>query len=215
MVKKPKTPAKELEADVESKAKSVKVKVSKLNEHAKSVKVSPPERAKLIEEALDSIKAGIAEPDAQRNGDTFIPADWHTKYKPVLGHYRKFCKAQSDVLKIVEDDTGRYVIRLANADADSQALKPHVPKTAKGTSSWQEDLVKAWETYCRVVPKGERKFSIFINALPKSALEASAFKKKKLHAAGCRAIRIKKAEKKQRSEEKKKSLQAKSAVGVV
>eukprot|EP00928_Gymnodinium_smaydae_P065177 TRINITY_DN48357_c0_g1_i1.p1 TRINITY_DN48357_c0_g1~~TRINITY_DN48357_c0_g1_i1.p1 ORF type:complete len:227 (+),score=76.73 TRINITY_DN48357_c0_g1_i1:137-817(+) len=131
-----------------------------------SPKTDPVDKEKLTKQAVAEILRGISLPDAQKNGQTFIPETWHTEFKPTLGAYKKFVLSQSDKLHIVEGASGNFVVRKAG---DSSAC-PAPVAGKKGSGDWKKDLEKAWNCFCSTVPKGERTIDAFTAALPKAAL---------------------------------------------
>lgn len=122
----------------------------------------------LVKEVVDVILAGIAEPEAQKDGKSFVPKDWSTTYKPKLGPYKKFLMAHPDKFALVEDGTGKFIIKrpedVCPEDKTNQASAPLI----KGTT-WQKKLIDSWMAYCLSVPKEKRDFNLFLSPLPRTA----------------------------------------------
>mmetsp|Transcript_151072 Transcript_151072/g.263277 ORF Transcript_151072/g.263277 Transcript_151072/m.263277 type:complete len:426 (-) Transcript_151072:77-1354(-) len=55
--------------------------------------------------AICRIKHGIRQPDSQKDGRPFIPPDWDKRFKPILGHFKKFILMRPDQFKIVPGPT--------------------------------------------------------------------------------------------------------------
>lgn len=130
---------------------------------AEKTGVDKAEKEKLTKEALDIILKGISQPDAQKNGQTFHPPDWHTKYKAVLGGYKKFVQSQPEKLSVMEGAGGNFVVRKAG---DTTPCPGMATKKKGGGGDWKQDLTKAWSTYCSATPKHERSIEAFVAALP-------------------------------------------------
>lgn len=149
------------EAPAEGKKKK-KNKDEKPKQEAKDGGADPEEKARLTKEAIKEILAGISQPDAQKNAVTFLPPDWSTKYKPVLGGYKKFVQSQPEKLVVMEGNGGNFVIRKAG---DTTAC-PDVVHKKGPVGDWKKELTRAWNTYCTSTPKHERSIDAFVAALP-------------------------------------------------
>jgi hypothetical protein len=130
-------------------------------------KVSDAEKEALTKEALAAIEKGLSEKDAQKGGKAFIPTTWASKFKTVLGKYRKFINAQHGYVAI-DTEGGNFVVKRASEVGDEAS-----PTNGK----WKKLLYNAWIGYCEAVPKAERDFQKFISEIPgrgtKSSPEAS------------------------------------------
>lgn len=98
-------------------------------------------KAALTVEAVAAIMKGIADGKAQANGHCYWPPDWCFKYKPVLGHYKKFLKSVPDKLTVVDLKEGRYIVKLVGASTPQY--------TEGGGTDWAKALNKAWRQYCK------------------------------------------------------------------
>lgn len=105
------------------------------------------DKAQLAAQATEEILRGIAKPDSQKIS-AFVLADWHLKYKDVLGSYKKFVKA-SDKLQVVEREDGNYIIQKAG---DTSVPPPPEAKEPK-TKDWKQLLLNAWNIYHQATPK--------------------------------------------------------------
>jgi len=122
----------------------------------------------LVKEAVDIILAGIADPESQKDGKAFVPSDWSTKYKAKLGPYKKFLTAHPGKFALVEDGTGKFIIkRPEDVSPSDQTPAPLI----KGTT-WQKKLTDAWMAYCLSVPRETRDFELFLAPLPRTARSA-------------------------------------------
>jgi len=122
----------------------------------------------LVKEVVDIILAGIADAESQKDGKSFVPAEWATTYKPKLGPYKKFLTAHPDKFALVEDGTGKFIIkRPQDVDPNHQTQAPLI----KGTT-WQKKLIDAWMAYCLSVPREKRDFDLFLEPLPRAARSA-------------------------------------------
>jgi len=121
----------------------------------------------LAKEVLAMILKGIYDPESQKDGKAFVPADWSTKFKPKLGPYKKFLQAHPDDFALVEDGTGNFIIkRPEDVDPNEQTKSPLI----KGTT-WQKKLLDSWLAYCLIVPREKRDLNAFLAPLPRAARE--------------------------------------------
>jgi len=121
----------------------------------------------LVKEVVEVILAGIADPESQKDGKAFVPKDWSTKYKTKLGPYKKFLMAHPAKFALVEDGTGKFIIKKpedVGPDDQTQARAPLI----KG-STWQKKLTDAWMAYCLSVPREKRDFELFLAPMPRTA----------------------------------------------
>lgn len=149
-----------------AKVAEVKGKVGKVEKPSAGLALGDSEagkvdKAQLAAQATEEILRGIAKPDSQKIS-AFVLADWHLKYKDVLGSYKKFVKA-SDKLQVVEREDGNYIIQKAG---DTSVPPPPEAKEPK-TKDWKQLLLNAWNIYHQATPKQELNLEVFISALPK------------------------------------------------
>lgn len=112
----------------------------------------------LAAEAIEAVLEGIANPMMQNNGKAFIPKDWSTKYKEVLGPYKKWLSEHPDTFTLVQKDACNFIVVKAGE-------KP--PEgNATQVSPWQKEVLKAWMEYCKATAKPERDFAAFVAAIP-------------------------------------------------
>lgn len=52
--------------------------------------------------AICAIKHALRQPGAQQDGQAFVPQDWDTAYKPLLGSYIKFLLSRPDQFRVIE-----------------------------------------------------------------------------------------------------------------
>lgn len=155
------------------KVKKTKAKDATKQDAAKGKGAAPDkgggtqDKDQLAQEAIKNILEGIKQSDVQKKGQTFIPADWHTKYKSALGAYRKFLTKHPDKLRIQDMERGGFIV----CSADDPSAPP--PAQAKAWS-WKKELDKAWSMYCDATAKEERNVANFISALPKTVRVAKA-----------------------------------------
>lgn len=135
-------------------AKPVKDGKKSASSAASDGKAAPVDREALIEEALKVVDDGISKPDAQIGGRGFVPRDWHLRFAPELGKYRKFLNKHPEKFVVVDTENGNFVVKRAGEA---------VPSTRSG---WIKVLETAWKAYCAAVPKDERDVSNFIAAIP-------------------------------------------------
>mmetsp|Transcript_87434 Transcript_87434/g.276235 ORF Transcript_87434/g.276235 Transcript_87434/m.276235 type:complete len:262 (+) Transcript_87434:53-838(+) len=126
------------------------------------------EKEALAEEAIDEIRGFLEEAPIQKDSDPpFVPGDWGARFKGALGPYKQFLLQHPDKFTVVKID-GRsdyFILRQAGAYG-----KPRLPDVRP----WGKGLLRAWSTYCQVVPGPRRDFKEFLGALPKSASAAAA-----------------------------------------
>ncbi|CAE8644781.1 unnamed protein product, partial [Polarella glacialis] len=109
-------------------------------------------KAKLAAEALEEILKGIAQPDAQKNA-AFIPLTWHAKYKDSLGAYKKFVKAQTEKLTVVDKENGVFVIMKAGDKSTPPAGLPDVSQAKKKAERKAAEASKSPKTGPKSSPK--------------------------------------------------------------
>merc|ERR1712048_857252 len=101
MAKKERAQHKDLKTQLRSKKKTPEV----TDDVATStVKAPIAEIGDLKAEAIAHILEGIAKPEKPDGTKAFIPKEWDTKYKPVLGSYKKFLLAHPDTFRVIEHD---------------------------------------------------------------------------------------------------------------
>lgn len=118
---------------------------------------SPEDRAKLVKEAIAEILAGISEPHAQTLC-TFVPPEWHSKYRPVLGQYRRFCLRHSDTFEVVKREAEGYIIIKSGTE-------PPATRSRKSPLNWKFQLQGAWSSYCEAIGRHARNIDEFRAAL--------------------------------------------------
>eukprot|EP00927_Polykrikos_kofoidii_P075795 TRINITY_DN72250_c0_g1_i1.p1 TRINITY_DN72250_c0_g1~~TRINITY_DN72250_c0_g1_i1.p1 ORF type:complete len:213 (-),score=37.64 TRINITY_DN72250_c0_g1_i1:116-706(-) len=105
----------------------------------------------LRDKAIDVIVQGLKKGrGGQETGHRWMPLNWHTEFKPVLGPYKKFVQSCDLIFRVEHgDNPERYTVHLRNpAKADS--------------TGWELELERAWQTYCSVTPTEERSSSVFV-----------------------------------------------------
>jgi len=122
----------------------------------------PVDKDALTQEALKEIGEGIAKPDAQKGNKLFIPLDWHIRFGPALGKYRKFLNKHPEKFVAVNTgkDNGANFIIMRAGEAPAQTAKMSLD------SAWKEALDNAWKAYCSTVPKADRDIQKFIAEIP-------------------------------------------------
>ena len=89
-----------------------------------TARASPGEKELLAQEALRDILEGITQLGEQAARSLFVVPDWNTKYRRVLGPYRRFCERQRGVLRVTEWDRGGYTVQKAKTDATADEAAP-------------------------------------------------------------------------------------------
>lgn len=153
-------PSKELKAkDPEKQSEEVNKSNSKQKtKPAPALDVSDEGRAKLSDEAVSAVVAGISDSSKMLEGKCFILPDWAKLYKPVLGPYRKFLESHKDKFTVVENDLTKYGPGFTVWPAKETAPALSI---AKDAANWQKLLNMAWCKYCKETPKLERDFPSF------------------------------------------------------
>merc|ERR1712060_605628 len=112
----------------------------------------PPTEAEIAEatpKAVELIIKGLKEnPKAQDNGLPYIPDKWALEMKPILGPYKKFVESRPELRLVPGANPAKYTVQLSS---DTKAKLSNGEKPV-----WELDLQKAWLSYCRATPKGER-----------------------------------------------------------
>lgn len=155
------------EADVAEEQPKEDSKKSKKSKEGKADDIG---KHRALQEVIDTILKGIADPEAQKDGKAFVPAMWATKFKPQFGPYKKFLQAHPEKFALIHDGTGNFVIKRPE-DVDPKELKKKTPTLVNG-KTWQKMTIDAWMAYCLAVPREDRSFDAFIGALPHSARNA-------------------------------------------
>jgi len=79
--------------------------------------------------AICTIKRGLRMPGAQKDGKAFVPENWDSVFRPVLGAYLKFLLSRPDQFRVVEGSSpGLYTIE--NVTMNKTVVAP--PFFAKG-----------------------------------------------------------------------------------
>eukprot|EP00927_Polykrikos_kofoidii_P038070 TRINITY_DN32342_c0_g1_i1.p2 TRINITY_DN32342_c0_g1~~TRINITY_DN32342_c0_g1_i1.p2 ORF type:complete len:277 (-),score=49.59 TRINITY_DN32342_c0_g1_i1:104-934(-) len=160
----------------QARAFAAKGQIHVINEVRQQGKTTPPtnrlqvprwQREKLVKEAVADIVTGISCPDAQKNGQPFIPENWSMKYRNVLGKYKSFLAEQKDTFSIVWGENGSFIVNKAS-DTSASSFKRVKPR-----EHWVLILKKAWDAYCSVTPKHRQSTENFANALPKCMMPAA------------------------------------------
>mmetsp|Transcript_22285 Transcript_22285/g.49310 ORF Transcript_22285/g.49310 Transcript_22285/m.49310 type:complete len:217 (-) Transcript_22285:50-700(-) len=120
----------------------------------KAPKWRPPsqeEKEKAEEEAIAMIRKGLQDnPDAQKNGQPYIPEDWVRKMKPILGGYKKFVENSPHFFVKHGDLPAQYTVHV-------QAEGNHGKKKLVETKpAWELEMQKVWMSYCRATAKEKR-----------------------------------------------------------
>mmetsp|Transcript_88904 Transcript_88904/g.206891 ORF Transcript_88904/g.206891 Transcript_88904/m.206891 type:complete len:196 (+) Transcript_88904:55-642(+) len=142
------------------------------SEAERQVRVAKDEvgrRRELAKQAIAAVQEALAQAGpaglADKKG-TFIPPDWKTKYKPVLGPYKRFILQYPKEFSIINHDPFNYTVVRAGQAWKSQR---HMNSKAPG---WQRQLLKAWMLYCKVTAKADRDPAAFTSALPPDAAKS-------------------------------------------
>mmetsp|Transcript_82862 Transcript_82862/g.238090 ORF Transcript_82862/g.238090 Transcript_82862/m.238090 type:complete len:300 (-) Transcript_82862:236-1135(-) len=107
--------------------------------------VSAEKRKAIEEKAINVIKEGIEKDKLQKEqGLPFMPQEWPTEFKPILGAYRKFVESCGHFDVVQGEHSAKYTIQVRDAAAIG---KPQV--------RFEMDLRKAWEEYCKESPKAD------------------------------------------------------------
>lgn len=98
--------------------------------------------------AICAIKHGLRQLGAQEDGRAFVPADWDTAFKPLLGSYIKFLLSRPDQFRVLEGDApGLFTIE--NVATNQTVVAP-------AWGSWKKDWKKV-KTEPKTEPKAEVK----------------------------------------------------------
>jgi len=84
--------------------------------------------------AICAIKHGLRQPGAQEDGRAFVPEDWDTEFKPLLGSYIKFLLSRPDQFRVVEG-TGPGLFTIENVAGNTTVVAPE-------WGSWKKDWKK-------------------------------------------------------------------------
>lgn len=130
--------------------------------------------ARLTQEAIAVIKEGLQKHDIAVARSTYIPETWPTKYKDVLGGYKKFVLAHPDKFVVRQGSSGNYLVGLAGGPPPPSPKQTPAPPSKAGGASWKELLAQAWTAFCQNTPKDKRDASVFAAALPAGVREKAA-----------------------------------------
>lgn len=111
--------------------------------------------------AIEVIKKGLTEdPACQKKGFPFLPTQWVTEFKDILGPYMKFVERCRDFVVVHGDRPGRYTVHLQGDDLDL----PDMPEAErlKPKKDWELKLRNSWQVYLQSTPKAERKPEEFV-----------------------------------------------------
>lgn len=105
--------------------------------------------------AICRIKHGIRQPGAQKNGRPFIPADWETAFKPVLGSFKKFILGRPDQFRIITGaEPGFFTIAIVSNET---VVAPSPETKGKGKKGFSKDKAKGKQWYDSKGGKGKGK----------------------------------------------------------
>jgi len=96
--------------------------------------------------------------------------DWHAKYKPALGSYKKFVLSRSGEFSVTDiDGDGNFVV------TKSGVKPPEGFMAGRGTRCWQRHATLAWNKYCEVTPAETRSLEAsFLTILEAAKRETGA-----------------------------------------
>mmetsp|Transcript_101822 Transcript_101822/g.255259 ORF Transcript_101822/g.255259 Transcript_101822/m.255259 type:complete len:252 (-) Transcript_101822:131-886(-) len=116
------------------------------------------EKAVATKKAVELIKKGLQEnPTAQDNGHPYIPKEWSTEMKPILGGYRKFLEKSSEFIVVQGDNPAKFTVQ------------PSDGKGAAGSPRWEAAIRGAWQKFLQDVPKEDRDPEDFLEMAKKCA----------------------------------------------
>mmetsp|Transcript_66585 Transcript_66585/g.139015 ORF Transcript_66585/g.139015 Transcript_66585/m.139015 type:complete len:259 (-) Transcript_66585:49-825(-) len=122
---------------------------------ASSPRPSADQVKAMTKEAITVIKKGIAKPGSQ-DKVCFIPDDWNSKFKPILGKYRKFVLKCGE-FKVVAQGVGSTQVKIVLKSDDTVEAE-------KLLMQWQTKVRQAWQEYLVDVPKEDRNPAAFLAA---------------------------------------------------
>lgn len=107
----------------------------------------------VIEEGLRKGRGG------QESGHRWMPLNWHTEFKPVLGPYKKFVLSCDRFRVEFGDNPERYTVHIRGEDGAQSSGSTTQP--AAKSADWTVDLEKAWQSYCLATTQAEQSPSNF------------------------------------------------------
>mmetsp|Transcript_37903 Transcript_37903/g.107197 ORF Transcript_37903/g.107197 Transcript_37903/m.107197 type:complete len:257 (+) Transcript_37903:61-831(+) len=120
------------------------------------------EKAAAAEIVFNMIARGLEEDKhCQDKGFAFIPKNYKTEYKGILGPYKHFVESCPKLRLVPGSNPAKYTVQLASGTKEelSDGLKP----------KWEIDLQKSWLCYCRAIPRGQRSPEEFVEVAKRIA----------------------------------------------
>lgn len=146
---------KEIDAKLKERRKAKREKIKQetfANKSNPAPEVSAEDREKFKARAIELIKKGLkSDPEEQKKGFPFIPKEWGTEFKPVLGSYARFLEKCDDFVLIQGDVPGRFTVQLADGNI-----------VAKPKSEWEVKLRNTWQVYLQCTKKDSRQPKEFV-----------------------------------------------------
>jgi len=156
----PKEVDEKLKARRNAKKKQLRAKQAEEKANGPSQpEVSAEDREAFKERAVALIKKGLkADPPEQKKGFPFIPKEWASEFKPVLGAYSRFVEKSEDFVLIQGDVPGRFTVQLADGTHE-----------AKQKAEWEVKLRNTWQVYLQCTKKDSRNPKEFVELAMKLA----------------------------------------------
>eukprot|EP00406_Dinophysis_acuminata_P002416 CAMPEP_0179229090 /NCGR_PEP_ID=MMETSP0797-20121207/10156_1 /TAXON_ID=47934 /ORGANISM="Dinophysis acuminata, Strain DAEP01" /LENGTH=253 /DNA_ID=CAMNT_0020936151 /DNA_START=55 /DNA_END=819 /DNA_ORIENTATION=- len=115
------------------------------------------EKAAAAEIVFNMIARGLEEDKhCQDKGFAFIPKNYKTEYKGILGPYKHFVESCPKLRLVPGPNLAQFTVQLASGTKAELSDGPK-PK-------WEVDMQKAWLCYCRAIPRGQRNPDEFVDA---------------------------------------------------
>lgn len=155
-------PAKKSKAKAEAKPEAKPKQKAEGKAEPKVEKFTEAQKSKLTKECLEEILAGIAK-DEQK-GAPFVPKEYHSKYKPALGPYKKFVESHPDKIAIAEEERHWIVVKAGDKRAGQKSTG----------HKWKTLLEAAWSNYCQVTDKADRTPEAFLAQITEAQARQAA-----------------------------------------
>jgi len=147
---------------VEAKKKNQKKTASATPEGKRAA--TEAEKKEAMQKAIAVIEEGLRKGrGGQESGHRWMPLNWHTEFKPLLGPYKKFVLSCDSFRVENGENPERYTVHIRDKEAP-QSNGSIMQQAGTNSRDWKIELEKAWRSYCLTTPKAEQRSADFVES---------------------------------------------------